>query len=46
MKSRALLGGIVAGIAFFLWGFLYWAASPLSKSIIPPAPGGAAVITA
>lgn len=46
MKSRVLLGGIVAGIAFFLWGFLYWAASPLSKSIIPPAPGGEAVITA
>lgn len=46
MKSRALLGGIVAGIAFFLWGFLYWAASPLSKSIIPTAPGGEAVITA
>ena len=46
MKSRILLGGLAAGIAFFMWGFLYWAASPLSKTIIPPAPGGEAVITA
>lgn len=46
MKSRTLLGGVAAGIAFFLWGFLYWAASPLSKQIISPVPGGDAVIAA
>ena len=44
MKSKTLLAGVVAGIAFFVWGFLWWAASPLSKKLIPPAPGGAGVM--
>ena len=46
MKSRIVLGGLAAGIAFFMWGFLYWAASPLSKKVLPPVPGGDAAIAA
>ncbi len=44
MKGKTLLGGILAGFAFFFWGFLWWAASPLSQKVIPPAPGGGGVI--
>ncbi|HUG10896.1 MAG TPA: hypothetical protein VMM36_07775, partial [Opitutaceae bacterium] len=38
--NKYILGSFLAALAFFLWGYLYWAVSPLPKSIIHTSPDG------
>jgi hypothetical protein len=41
--KRLLIGTTVAAVALFLWGFLYWGASPVAWMIIGPVPDEAAL---
>lgn len=43
--NKYLLGSFLAAIAFFLWGFLYWAVSPLPKQFIQTNPDEVAART-
>jgi len=36
--NRYILGSFLAALAFFFWGFLYWAANPMVKNIIHTSP--------
>jgi hypothetical protein len=40
--NKYILGSFLAALVFFFWGFLYWAVSPLPKSIIHTSPDDAA----
>jgi hypothetical protein len=46
MPLRVLLGGLLGGIVMFVWGFLFWAASPLPKMSLLELPHEAAVMRA
>jgi hypothetical protein len=37
--KRLILGSVLAAVAMFLWGFLYWGVSSFPYRIMAPAPG-------
>jgi len=43
--NKYILGSFLAALAFFIWGFLYWAISPLPKKFIQTNPDEAAART-
>jgi hypothetical protein len=43
MTLRVLLGGVLGGIAIFMWGFVFWAVLPFAKDNLPELPNIAAV---
>jgi hypothetical protein len=44
--KRLILGSLLAAVAMFFWGFLYWAASPFTYQIMRPAPNDQALAKA
>jgi len=41
--NKLILGSVLAAVAMFFWGFLYWAAFPFTYRIMAPAPNEGAL---
>jgi hypothetical protein len=45
MAVRLVIGAVVAAVAMFLWGFVFWGLLPVSKTVMRPLPNEAAVVS-
>jgi len=43
MLARVTVGSLLAAVALFLWGWVFWGILPFSKTMVRPIPNGATV---